>query len=742
MSISYIPDQNTYKEMTPFKRFVLQSFPWINENFDALTNYELMGKIIEYLNNIISNENAVQSNVTSLYNYVKDYFENLDVTNEINEKLDEMANDGTLTELIENYMDPYIDEQNSRITSIENQVSSLASGSPILVDTMEEMTDTTKIYLLSSNGNWYYYNGTNWTSGGVYQATEYGENTIPSKSIKNVVYDKVNQNINSKSLTTSNFSNLSGATIEEDSSSITIRRTSTSANCQFRLNIPMDELTLSQKIILTLSNMRCIPLLNLPNRNNKTITNCILRNGKTIIIIDPVDLQATTPILFSLYSGHYSGIGAGEIFLTISKSYSLSNTTVKEDITNLANFINDYSNFNTIKNHQNYLYFNQRFGTPNGIAEITHTNNDYSFVTTANDRGIATVEYTETSRTLHIKGKVDSTSSPVNIYFIARDSSNQLHYNGITIQPNNDIDLKFDLSYYAVYQNMTKFSVVFNGGTAGTYKVNNVEMYIDDLSDLEIYDESLGDTIKNIQNKFSQLESNISQNELVVTSPNRTKYKIKVDNNGNLSTAPISLVAQKGLFIGNSLLNGFGTHGMASYSTQDDYYYLVNQYLLSKNANYTSTKISGTSWESAVNNTEVNNFITNTLTPAMTSDTDIVFIQLGDNCNTSAKIDFIPTKAPMLIEAILNINPNATIYWVASWYNNSTKQTYITNACNDYDIKYINIATLNTSENQAYIGYEYLDSNNQVQTITSNGVASHPSSVGMQAIANKIISEL
>ena len=62
MSISYIPDQNTYKEMTPFKRFVLQSFPWIDANFDALTNYELMGKIIEYLNTIISNENAVQSN--------------------------------------------------------------------------------------------------------------------------------------------------------------------------------------------------------------------------------------------------------------------------------------------------------------------------------------------------------------------------------------------------------------------------------------------------------------------------------------------------------------------------------------------------------------------------------------------------------------------------------------------------------------------------------------------------------
>ena len=742
-------NEKELKYISPFKYQILQSFPFIAEDFDQLTAYGLFCKLSEKMNEVVYNNNNLNDDMllyiqkfNNLKAYVDNYFENLDVQDEIDNKLNELAENGTLTTLIGDYIDPLINEQNQRITSVENQLSSLANGSPVLVDTMDEMTDTTKIYLLSTNGNWYYYNGTNWTSGGVYQATQYGENTIPSKSIKNVVFDKVNDNSISKSLTTSNISNLSGATIEEDTTTITIRRTSTASNCQFRLNIPIEELSLSQKIILTISNMRCIPFLNLPNRNNKTINKCILRNGETIIIIDPEDLQATTPILFSLYGGHYSGIGNGEIFLTISKSYSLSNTNVKENITNLSNFINDYSYFNTIKNHQNYLYFSQRFGTANGIAEITHTNNDYNFTTTANDRGISTVEYTETSRTLHIKGKVDPTSRPVNIYFIVKDSSNQLHYNGITIQPNNDIDLKFDLSYYAVYQNMTKFSVVFNGGTAGTYKVNNVEMYIDDLSDLEIYNDSLGDTIKNIQNKFSQLESDISQNELVVTSPNRTKYKIKVDNNGNLSTAPISLVAQKGLFIGNSLLNGFGTHGMASYSTQDDYYYLVNQYLLSKNANYTSTKISGTSWESATNNSEVNNFITNILTPAMTIDTDIVFIQLGDNCNTTEKIDFIPTKAPMLIEAILNINPNATIYWVASWYNNSTKQTYITNACNDYDIKYINIATLNTTENQAYIGYEYLDSNNQVQTITSSGVASHPSSVGMQAIANKIIAEL
>lgn len=36
------------------------------------------------------------------------------------------------------------------------------------------------IYVVTSNGNWYYWNGNSWTSGGTYQATEFGENTVGS----------------------------------------------------------------------------------------------------------------------------------------------------------------------------------------------------------------------------------------------------------------------------------------------------------------------------------------------------------------------------------------------------------------------------------------------------------------------------------------------------------------------------------------------------------------------------------
>ena len=53
----------------------------------------------------------------------------------------------------------------------------LAVGAPLVAATSSAMTDTTKIYVYTGSqsgytyGNWYYYNGSAWTSGGVYNST-------------------------------------------------------------------------------------------------------------------------------------------------------------------------------------------------------------------------------------------------------------------------------------------------------------------------------------------------------------------------------------------------------------------------------------------------------------------------------------------------------------------------------------------------------------------------------------------
>ena len=111
-----------YETLTPFKICVLENFPFIEADFDALTNYQIMSKIVEYLNQTRNNQNIVQENITELNNW----FNNLDVTNEINAKLDEMANDGTLAEIIEDYAT--IPQLTERVTNVENDVEKLNLG--------------------------------------------------------------------------------------------------------------------------------------------------------------------------------------------------------------------------------------------------------------------------------------------------------------------------------------------------------------------------------------------------------------------------------------------------------------------------------------------------------------------------------------------------------------------------------------------------------------------------------------
>ena len=94
-----------------FRRFVLQNFPFIEEDFDALTDYQLISKVVEYLNKVINSQNGVIGEVarlselfTELKSFVDNYFDNLDVQEEINNKLDAMAEDGTLQEIITAYI--------------------------------------------------------------------------------------------------------------------------------------------------------------------------------------------------------------------------------------------------------------------------------------------------------------------------------------------------------------------------------------------------------------------------------------------------------------------------------------------------------------------------------------------------------------------------------------------------------------------------------------------------------------
>lgn len=56
------------------------------------------------------------------------------------------------------------------LQELESQIAGIAGGTPTVVDSVSDMTDTEKIYILSSDSKWYYYSSTaeDWVIGGTY----------------------------------------------------------------------------------------------------------------------------------------------------------------------------------------------------------------------------------------------------------------------------------------------------------------------------------------------------------------------------------------------------------------------------------------------------------------------------------------------------------------------------------------------------------------------------------------------
>lgn len=178
-------NEEEMKYISPFRYQVLQSFPFIAEDFDQLTDYALFSRLADKLNEIVGNDNAIVREINS----IKDFLDTLELQDEVNNKIDEMVEDGTFSRIISNYLDDYLaiyqtllnNEQTQRIASdneLQSQISGLASGSPLTASSTDGMTDTTKIYVNTTNGHWYYYNGTTWTDGGTYQSTGIADGSV------------------------------------------------------------------------------------------------------------------------------------------------------------------------------------------------------------------------------------------------------------------------------------------------------------------------------------------------------------------------------------------------------------------------------------------------------------------------------------------------------------------------------------------------------------------------------------
>lgn len=91
------------KPISPFILFCQKVIPLAFD--ESMSYYECLCALVNYLyNEVVPAVNNNADAVTELQNYVKNYFDNLDVQDEINNKLDEMAESGQLADIVAQYL--------------------------------------------------------------------------------------------------------------------------------------------------------------------------------------------------------------------------------------------------------------------------------------------------------------------------------------------------------------------------------------------------------------------------------------------------------------------------------------------------------------------------------------------------------------------------------------------------------------------------------------------------------------
>ena len=214
-----------YSPTGSFKFWCQKVLPLVYDN--SLSYYELLCKVVNYLNEVIKNSDNMNQSIENLYDafmqlqeYVNEYLSDLNVQGYIDHKLDEMVEDGTFTTLVEPYLEGAMDEvtqaiedQNSALedaieeqnTTIENalgDVQNVVDGFDDRVEMLESRMDalvtaygsTNMTLLYSSNATqefgtdytlsddksdydfldiYYTYDGTNYNITGQYGQSEY-----------------------------------------------------------------------------------------------------------------------------------------------------------------------------------------------------------------------------------------------------------------------------------------------------------------------------------------------------------------------------------------------------------------------------------------------------------------------------------------------------------------------------------------------------------------------------------------
>lgn len=128
---------NEYLSLYPFKAWVQQNLPAIYD--DSLSYTDLLSKILSYLNDLVTNNNFLSEDMKKLFDYINNYFLNLDVQQNVDKKLDEMAKDGTLDKIINEHLFGDLKNNLTNLTLATTQNSKFMC--PLFFDTDGRQTE-------------------------------------------------------------------------------------------------------------------------------------------------------------------------------------------------------------------------------------------------------------------------------------------------------------------------------------------------------------------------------------------------------------------------------------------------------------------------------------------------------------------------------------------------------------------------------------------------------------------------
>lgn len=132
---NFTPVLDGYSGIGAFRFWCQTALPLTYD--DSLSYYELLCKVVNYLNHAIEDLSNVEENTdklaeayTKLQNYVNEYFDKLDIEEELKNILDTMAQDGTLDALLDplvtNHLPGVVDDKIDAV--VANQIDDAVAG--------------------------------------------------------------------------------------------------------------------------------------------------------------------------------------------------------------------------------------------------------------------------------------------------------------------------------------------------------------------------------------------------------------------------------------------------------------------------------------------------------------------------------------------------------------------------------------------------------------------------------------